>query len=160
MNSENNNTENQGASNTSLIVLLGLLVVLIGLIISVSSSNKEPEKQVEETKQEKVVSTRELKCTHSVDAYLYFRDAVKRLLRSPSTAKFEVHKSEKIVINRNDEEGFCSYTLLDTWVDGQNAFGATQRMRYDWSVEIFDNKTQKIKVFVFDDTVIVNNMDK
>jgi hypothetical protein len=101
-------------------LIIGFLVMLAmcaTLIDSSDNASKTTSKPKTSWKQE----------DNSTMAYIMMEDFVKQKLKSPSTAKFPGvfdGKADHIKYLRNQE-----YRIV-SWVDSQNAFGATIRTRF------------------------------
>lgn len=80
-------------------------------------------------------SSREISHPNNFLAYSYAEDAVKKRLKSPSTAKFPrtIEKDKHIKYLGNKE-----YQIV-SWVDSQNSFGAMVRSNFSVII-VFDNE--------------------
>ena len=65
-------------------------------------------------------------CTSTTMAYLMSQDFVEKRLKSPSTAEFPYTLSEGVKIMY---QGECRHAIF-AYVDAQNSFGATVRVKY------------------------------
>lgn len=68
-------------------------------------------------------------CSDEVGAFVMAQEFVERQLRSPSTADFAMISDEGSSSQPIEVEGRCAF-LVRTYVDAQNAFGATVRQNF------------------------------
>jgi len=71
-------------------------------------------------------------------AYNAAQRIIERHLKSPSTAKFPLSNASTVTISAS---GKCKYQI-DSYVDSQNAFGATVRTPFSITVEGFPAKDE------------------
>jgi len=85
-------------------------------------------------------SSSEISHPNNFLAYSYAEDAVKKSLKSPSTAKFPrtIEKDKHIKYLGNKEY------QIDSWVDSQNSFGAMIRSKFSIII-VFDNEKVSFK---------------
>ncbi|MGA9591266.1 MAG: hypothetical protein WBV11_15660 [Salegentibacter sp.] len=115
-------------NNSGLITVLIVIMLFIGFSMFIPDSPSDSS------------SSTSISHPNNFLAYSYAEDAVKKHLKSPSTAKFPgtIEKNEHVQYLGNGEY------QIHSWVDSQNSFGAMLRSNFSVIIE-FDGNNVRYK---------------
>jgi hypothetical protein len=140
----NGGTGSGGCLEFIVYAFMFFFLMIVGLVC-IGSFFQQP-KTAEQLAQEQAAREEEFCNSDNVGAFVMARDAVKKILKSPSTAEFPSGTLDSTIRNTGD----CTYEVV-SYVDAQNSFGAKLRtkylavVRYDGNYQWTTKKVQFLK---------------